>query len=387
MKTKAAFAFFLRIEEIVDDFEQAFEVGSVESFQQWLASQNEAWFFLDSVDEARLSHPRALEKAIHRFSTRIKLGQLRAHVCISSRPYAWRPKSDRRLIHQYLPFKKKQTETADERADRIETSEQSEFELEIFMLDPLNETDIRLFAKHRTTPEVDALIEELERSNLMALAERPFDLEGILDKWASERKLGGRSELLRHNVELRLKEVDPDKDALRPLNLGKAREGARKLAAAVVLTGKPGIHVPDYTHEKTGIEPEAVLSHWEPIDVRTLLDRAIFNDVIYGAVRFRHREVLELLAAEWFGNLLRKGNARHAIEGLFFREQYGEQIVSPRLRPILPWLILEDENVRKRALSIHPEIAVEGGDPARLPLPQTETNPQRYRWTYRSGRD
>ena len=39
------------------------------------------------------------------------------------------------------------------------------------------------------------------------------------------------------------------------------------------------------------------------------------------------------------------------------------------MRPILPWLILKDENIRKRALDIHPDIAVEGGDPACLPLP------------------
>ena len=203
----------------------------------------------------------------------------------------------------------------------------------------------------------------------MAMAERPFDLEGILDKWIADRALGGRSELLHHNIELRLKESDPDKADLRPLNLSKAREGVRMLAAAVILCGKPGIHVPDNTHERTGIEAEKVLSNWEPSDVRTLLERAIFNDVIYGTVRFRHREVREFLAAEWFAELLQRGNARHAIEALIFREQYGERIISPRLRPILPWLILKDEKIRKRALDIHPDIAVEGGDPACLPLP------------------
>ena len=64
--------------------------------------------------------------------------------------------------------------------------------------------------------------------------------------------------------------------------------------------------------------------------------------MIYGAVRFRHREVRELLAAEWFSELLEKGHSRHAIEALIFREQYGQEIICPRLRPILPWLILGD---------------------------------------------
>ena len=362
-------AFCIRIEDILGDFEKAFEVGSAETFQQWLSSQDEAWIFLDSVDEARLSNPKDFEKAIRQFATAIQTAQLRAHICVSSRPYAWRPKSDRELIECYLPYKKPQTETTDQNSEPTESSEPSETELEIYWLDPLDEADIRLFAFHRSAPEVDRLIAELKRLNVMAMAERPFDLEGILHKWTTDRELGGRSELLQHNIELRLKESDPDKADQRPLNLGMAHEGARMLAAAVILCGKPGIQVPDNTHERVGIEAEKVLSNWEPSDVRTLLERAIFNDVIYGTVRFRHREVREFLAAEWFAELLQRGNAYHAIEALIFREQYGEHIVTPRLRPILPWLILKDENIRKRALDIHPDIAVEGGDPACLPLP------------------
>jgi len=85
-------------------------------------------------------------------------------------------------------------------------------------------------------------------------------------------------------------------------------------------------------------------------------------------VRFRHRDVRELLTAEWFDGLLKSGNSRYSVEALFFREQYDENVVAPRLRPILTWLILLDDEIRRRALEIHPEIAVEGGDPSRLPL-------------------
>ena len=361
-------AFFIRIEDIVDDFKQAFEVGSTEGFEQWLSSQSEAWFFLDSVDEARLSNPRDFEKAIRRFANAIKPSQLRAHICISSRPYAWRQKSDRELIERYLPFKKPQSGTTDQVLDLGESSQPSENELEIFRLGPLDEGDIRLFAEHRSVPDIDTLIEELERSNVMSLAERPFDLENILDKWKTTKVLGGRSELLGHIIKLRLNESDPDNIKRRPLEPDKARGGARMLSAAVILCDKPGIQVPDNTHERTGIQADTVLSDWGPGDIQTLLERAIFNDVIYGSVRFRHREIREFLAAEWFAELLKTGNARHRIEATIFREQYGENIVSPRLRPILPWLILKDRKILKRALNLHPEIAVEGGDPACLPL-------------------
>ena len=365
-------AFFIRIEEIEDDFEQAFEVGNAASFEQWLDSQGDAWFYLDSVDEARLDNPRTFKKAIRRFSRRIKDAQHRAHVCVSSRPYAWRPKSDRELIQRHLPFPKPRSEPAGEDLQTTDAPEPQDA-LEILELLPLDEDDIRLFAQHRSVEAIDRLIHDLERLGLMAMAGRPFDLEGILYKWDLDQQLGGRSELLRHNIEMRLKELhNPDRARQQPLNLDKAWDGVRRIAAAVVLTGEAGIQVPDSTPTPTGIDAEAVLADWDPSDVQTLLERAIFNDVIYGAVRFRHRDVREFLAAAWFSELLQRGQSRHEIESLFFREQYGQGIVSPRLRVILPWLILEDNEICERILSVHPEVAMEGGDPARLPLPVRE---------------
>ena len=149
----------------------------------------------------------------------------------------------------------------------------------------------------------------------------------------------------------------------------QALAGARRLAAAVVLTGEPRIQVPDGTHERTGFDAGAVLGEWDPDDVQALLERGIFDDVIYGAVRFRQRDIRELLAAGWFSELLQKGHTRHEIDSLFFREQFGHKFISPRLRVVLPWLILDDSDICDRILESHPEITMEGGDPPRLPLP------------------
>ena len=363
-------AFFIRIEDIDGDFEDAFEVGSPQSFAQWLGSQGDAWFYLDSVDEARLDNPTTFEKAIRRFSARIRPAQLRAHICISSRPYAWRAKSDRTLVQRHLPFKKPQAEPADEHLEPIEQAEHRGDALEILFLQPLQEDDIRLFASHCSTRDVDGLILALQRTNLVALAGRPFDLEEILDQWTEHRALGGRLQLLRHSIKRRLAELDPDREIRQPLNPDKARHGARALAAAVVLTGEAGIRIPDGGRSRTGMDPQAILADWQPVEIRDLLARAVFDDVIYGAVRFRHRDVRELLAAEWFSGLLQKGHSRHAVETLFFREQYGVEFVSSRMRVVLPWLVLDDQEIRTRVLAAHPEIVVGGGDPASLPLPE-----------------
>ena len=116
-------AFFIRIEDIESDFGQSFEIGDAESFEQWLGSERDAWFYLDSVDEARLESPAGFERAVRRFSRAIRKAQHRAHVCISSRPYAWRPQSDRLLIGQYLPLPKALAEAI---AGDVQTHDASE---------------------------------------------------------------------------------------------------------------------------------------------------------------------------------------------------------------------------------------------------------------------
>jgi hypothetical protein len=360
-------AFFLRIEDIENDICTAFEIGTETQFNAWLQSTDEAWFFLDSVDEARLEHPRALEKALRRFASGVANGAHRAHIYISSRPYAWRPKEDQKLVDELLYLPAAQSE---EDGDRQATPQSA---LTVFTMRPLDEGRIRRFCVARAAENVDGLIREIGREDLWSLAERPFDLEGILAKWGEDKRLGGRLELLRYNIDQRLRDEHSTNRAQRqPLNLEKAREGARCLAAAVVLSGRAGLNVPTASPLKPGVDAETVLGAWNPEDVRALLERGIFNDVIYGAVRFRHREVRELLAAEWFSGLLRSGNSRHSVEALFFREQYGQKIVTPRLRAILPWLILFDDEIRLKALQIHPEISVEGGDPSLLPLAERQ---------------
>lgn len=357
-------SFFIRIEDIEADFYKAFEIGEEAQFQAWLLSTGDAWFFLDSVDEARLEDPRALERALRRFAKGIEKATHRAHVYISSRPYAWRPAEDRRLLDETLFLAAPKVDDSDE-----DQQAEPESALTIYTICPLDRDRVRRFCVARSTKDIDHLLHEIERANLWGLAERPFDLEGILAKWDDDNALEGRIELLRHNIDKRLRDDHSSNRAQRqPLNLERGREGARRLAAAVVLTGQAGLNVPDVAPVKPGIEAESVIEDWDPKDVRALLERGIFNDIIYRAVRFRHRDVRDLLAAEWFDGLLKSANSRNSVEALFFREQYGEKIVTPRLRAVLPWLILLDDDIRRKALEIHPEIAVEGGDPSQLPM-------------------
>ena len=350
-------AFFLRLEDIGAEVTEALEVGSPDDFRAWLAGTDEAWLFLDSVDEARLDSPRTFEKALMRLKHAIGGEHHRAHIFISSRPYAWRASADPAMVERIFPF------------PSAKTSEDDANELFVYWLAPLDADAVRFYATFREADAVEPLIDAIERANLWSIAERPFDLEDILDKWENDRALGSRLEMLRYGIDRRLKEIDPDRRDRQPLNHQHALDGARMLAAAVTFMNMPGIRVSDTLGEENGIDPEVLFPNWRPSEIEALLSRALFNDAIYGMVRFRHREVRELLAAEWLQGLLAKGLPRQAVEGLIFREQYDERVITPRLRPLVPWLLVLDDRIRERALELDPAIAAEGGDPAQLPLP------------------
>ncbi|WP_347990170.1 hypothetical protein [Methylomonas sp. AM2-LC] len=70
-------AFFVRIEDLADDgFEAALDAVSIQSFQCWKTDPRaDAWFFLDSVDEARLNGKR-FENALRKFENELGLNHL-----------------------------------------------------------------------------------------------------------------------------------------------------------------------------------------------------------------------------------------------------------------------------------------------------------------------
>ena len=104
LRAEGKAAFFLRLEHIPDDLDAAFEVGSVEEFENWLESGNEGWLLLDSVDEARLRSPGDFERAIRKIGRRIMGAKDRVHIVLTGRTHAWRPKTDLALCERHLPF-------------------------------------------------------------------------------------------------------------------------------------------------------------------------------------------------------------------------------------------------------------------------------------------
>ena len=371
-------AFFLRLEHIPRDFEDAFEVGTYEAFKEWLASGEEGWLLLDSVDEARLRNPGDFELAIRKLSRRISTAKDRTHVAITGRTTAWRPKTDLAYCTAYLPYaaaatSERDLQTEDDGPDgslQTETEKQGRAQpvFKIVALDDLTSDQIAVFAKARGIKDSKAFLDAVERADAWSFTSRPQDLEELTEFWIDKGRIGTRLEIMRNSIDRRLAERDQDRADARPLSAERARQGSRLLAAATTLSQDPTIRVPDGAENSKGIAIRSVLPDWDDKDQSTLLSRPIFDEAIYGAVRFHHRSVREYLAAEWFAELLKRETSRRTIETLFFHNQYGLDIVVPTLRPILPWLAILDEKIRERVRKLAPEIIFEGGDPGQLPV-------------------
>lgn len=371
-------AFFLRLENIPTDFEDAFEVGTYDAFLAWLSSGAEGWLLLDSVDEARLRNPGDFELAIKKLSRRISTAKDRAHIVISGRTSAWRPKTDLAVCTINLPYAaatiSEHVPQAEDngigqcmltKADKRDTDKPV---FKVYTLDDLTAEQIKVFVTARGIKDSKSFLDAVVRADALSFTSRPQDLEELGEFWIDKRRIGNRLEIMRNSIARRLTERDQGRAEACPLTAERARKGARLLAAAATLARTQIIGVPDGTDNTKGINVQSALSDWDGKEQLALLSRPIFDAAIYGAVRFHLRSVREYLAAEWFAELLLRETSRRSIEMLFFRNQYGLDIVVPTLRPVLPWLALLDDKIRARVREVAPEILFEGGDPSQLPI-------------------
>ncbi len=383
LRAQGKAAFFIRIEDLSEQFESAFEVGTAAAFNSWLASADEGWFFLDSVDEIRLTAARVFEQALRNFAGQVGLASNRAHIYVSSRPYAWRPQRDRALLEAILPFYDEMTTLEPEQEQHSDsfnadqaasqrytayTNDEPLSTLNLYQMTALSVDDIRIFAEYSDVPNSSTFLHELERGNLFSLAQLPFDLRDLIHAWKTDQALVSRLTILEQSVTRQLSQAALNTPSL---TLSRLQDGSQLLAIGVVLSGIASLRF-QATATGEGIDPTVLLPDWSTAELHTLMTSGIFGEPIYGEVRFRHREVRELLAARWINQQLGTEANRNEIEHWLFRPRYGLTVLSARLRPLLPWLILFDERIRERVIAHYPEVVLEGGDAAALPLSARE---------------
>jgi hypothetical protein len=373
LKAQGKAAFFLRLEHVFTEFDTAFEEGTLEEFQAWLASSDQGWVLLDSIDESRLRSPLDFETAMRKLSVRLSTAKQRTHLLITGRAPAWRPKSDLELCEKLFPVADEHVVApADDDVDTVDEQKQaveivSASPIKIVTLADLSAKQIKHFAEVKGITDTQAFLDAIERADAWSFTARPQDLDELVGFWLDNGAIGSRHELMKNSVRRRLGEPDQTRAEMLPLPFEKALQGALIIASALVLTNQQTIQVPEGNKGSQGLKLDPLLMGWTAKEINTLLQRPLFAPDIYGSVRFHHRSVKEYLAAEWFLKLLSQDVSRQRVEDIFFRQQYGLEVVAPSLRPLLPWLAMTDYRILARVHRVAPEIVFEGGDPVQLP--------------------
>ena len=375
LRSQGRSAFFLRIENVTADFEDAFEVGTHEEFEAWIDSGSEGWLLMDSVDEARLNDPKDFERAVKKLGRLTRSIAPHMHVLITGRSTAWRARTDLTLCETAFAFEPRARQafvTTDDGSGNVVQTAPSQLQPDtaflLVTLDDIHGEQIDRFLMATGVQDIKSFRAAVERKEAWSLTTRPLDFLELVDFWLEHNRIGSRLELMQSSINRRLEERDQDRAEQRPIAPDRLRAGVRLIAAATTLGQTSAIRVPDGEANKSGIPIRAVLKDWNEIESAALLSRPIFEPGIYGTVRFHHRTVREYLTAEWLHALICGAASRVKIENLFFRTQYGLEVINPSMRPVLPWLALLDERICTRLEEVAPEVFFEGGDPGQLPL-------------------
>ena len=382
------FAFFVPLESLDREAIGALlSATEEERFETWKANgQEPAWFFLDAVDELKLTAGK-LDRALGRLSKAIDGCIDRSRVIISCRPSDWHPVDDLATVQDKLPVPKQLLDAAPRMPEEVFTkalrhecgnanlvtpeqvkpSGQDPVQ-KVAML-PMSDTQIELFAQRSGMNDAAAFLVEVNRQNAWTFARRPLDLIDLISAWMSSKRLGTRAEQYQANVTAKLKDV-PDRHDSGVLADDRARLGAERLALALALTRTRTIRspeqAPDILRSDGVLEPSTILHNWTEAARRALLRRALFDPATYGRVRFHHRSVQEYLAACHLRALREKGMSTKALFRLLFAERYGVEVVFPSMRPLAAWLALWEDDVRKELIKREPEALLSSGDPETL---------------------
>jgi hypothetical protein len=384
-------AFFVRIDDLAgDSFESALIATDVAAFQRWKTEEcSDAWFFLDSVDEARLNN-KQLTTALRKFSKELQLANLgRAHILVSCRASDWKGKADREALEEHLPYPALIPRTTAKEPDEVllapifnreqktlrtpETSSEPRLsELLIVQLAPLTNDQKGRLAKAAGVPDSMAFLDAVNLSGLDAMTERPGDLIDLLGYWKDNGSFGTLAQMTEEGIKRKLREEDNFRPDASAINFDFAREGAERLAAALVLgktfTVKAPAQEVDSSAAAGSLDLTDLFSDWHQDQINALLRRGLFAPATYGRIRFHHRSSQEYLAACWFQRLIGINCPLDEIQRILFVELYGVNSVKPTLRAVAAWLSLWQPSIRDEVITREPVSLIIHGDPKSLPL-------------------
>jgi hypothetical protein len=230
-------AFYLPIDDLVDqDIERNLARPDVARLKDWLCRSDEAVFFLDAIDDARLRDSHALRKALITLDKTLNASFDRACIILSCRVSDWQATADLDLLRRYFG-------DPDSAEDSIPLSRKKKPAcFRVVQLASLDRTQVGLLAQARGVDSREQFLADVDAADAWMFAGRPRDVDDLIAFWKEHRKLGSLTDLIEQNVTRKLRETKLRDDVLETV---RARRGVERLAAATVLCRKNTFLLPD----------------------------------------------------------------------------------------------------------------------------------------------
>jgi hypothetical protein len=381
---------FIPLERLHDStIEDAISPSDERALDEWLSlkSEDEAWFFLDAVDELKL-RDGSFRNALRNLGRKIEGKSNLAHLIVSCRPADWRQQIDATDFNELFPIasenerviapppKKffRSTLTRGEGEDQSQQSEKPEAApqtLAIYALLPLTPTQVADFAEVLDPVSSKGFKEQIEKTETWPLFQTPSDVIDGIALMRSKGRLGSLEEQKSAGISLKLAER-PERPGRPSLSNARALDGAERLALALTLTKRRTLQI-DRTEQSDGaLCVTDVLTDWSASEQQELLSRPLFDPSGVNAVRFHHRSTSEFLAAKRISNKLKNGLPWRELKPLLFSDLWGERIIRPYIEPIAAWLALWHNEVFVEVRARKPQLLFQQGLPYSMPISMRE---------------
>lgn len=374
-------AFFLELMRLAaEPLDRQFDAEEAKRFASWKEAQTErAFFFLDSVDELKLT-PHSFDSTLKIFAATLGDNLGRACIVITTRPGP----DDRNVVRQRLPIPEKQRFIAPEElfADAAVRVEQpclragSRPETTVMKakwrfvgLTPLDAAQMHILAIHQGVANPDELLAAVEAEHAQEFAKRPLDLIDLCADWNLHGRIRGHREQVESSITDKLRPRKGRRERA-PLSAQRAREGVERLALAALLTRRFTLwhgYEADRRQGDNALDPAEILKDWTEDEVQALLERALFGFASYGRVRFHNRTVIEFLTAERLRGLAERRLSDRTLRRLLFETSpVGVALIRPTMQPVAAWLAPWIDSVRAEILKREPSVLLRFADPGAL---------------------
>lgn len=356
--------------------------------EEWRASDQPAWFFFDSVDEAKVNDV-TFEDALQDIAEGIGNAASRAHILLSGRYTDWEPRRDLKQLDKWIAMPPE-----DRVAPSIDPNElvvsvirrekppdpppAAEAPL-VVVMGALSRNQVEIFAGGKGVTDVGEFIGALDKGNRWDFARRPLDLDWLVSYWRANSDLGRLADMLLLSIKERLKESDLQRERKNPLDSNSCLEALERIGAALVLQNLVDIAVPDssldFTVRERALDLTDILPDWSGEDRTRLISRAVFDPASAGFARLHNDNqgvVRSFLTAQWLKRLTTANCPKSVVLDFLFATTYGVSLVIPSMRQTAAWLSIWNTDVASEVIRRDPRLLMDAGDPSSLPMATRE---------------